>query len=104
MVDSYDSLYFCIVTYFSLLILLIGILSFFFLMSLSNHLLILFNFPSSQLLVLLIFATVYFVSFSVISALIFMTTFLLLTFKIFVVFLIALGISLGHLFYASLVS
>ena len=50
-----------------------------FLMSLANGLSILFIFSKNQLFVLLIFAIVYFVSVSFISALIFMISFLLLT-------------------------
>ena len=64
---------------FSFLILLIWVLSFFFLMSLANGLSILFIFSKDQLLVLLIFALVFFVTISFISPLIFMTSFLLLT-------------------------
>ena len=64
---------------FSFLILLIWVLSLFFLMSLANGLSILFIFLRNQLLVLSIFAIVFFVSISVISALIFMISFLLLT-------------------------
>ena len=51
----------------------------FFLMSLDSGLSILFIFSKNQLLVLLIFTMVSFVSFSFISALIFMISFLLLT-------------------------
>ena len=64
---------------FSFLILLIWVLSLFFLMSLANGLPILFIFSKNQILVLLIFATAFFVSISFISALIFMISFLLLT-------------------------
>ena len=64
---------------FSFLILLIWLLSLFFLMSLANGLSILFIFSKNQLLVLLIFAAVSFSSFSFISYLIFMISFLLLT-------------------------
>ena len=63
---------------FSFLILLIWILSLFFL-SLAKGLLILFIFSNCQLLVSSIFAIVFFVSISFISALIFMISFLLLT-------------------------
>ena len=64
---------------FSFLILLILVLSLFFLMSLAKDLSILFIFSKNELLVLLIFAIVFFVSISLISALIFMISFLLLT-------------------------
>ena len=64
---------------FSFLILLIWVLSLFFLMSLANGLSILFILSKSQPLVLLIFAIVFFVSVSFISALIFMISFFLLT-------------------------
>ena len=63
---------------FAFLILLIWILSLFFL-SLAKGLLILFIFSNCQLLVSSIFAIVFFVSISFISALIFMIFFLLLT-------------------------
>ena len=81
-----------------------------FLMSLANGLSILFIFSKNQLLVLLIFAIVSFVSFSFISALIFMISFLLLTLRFFLssfymfYFLVALGVKLGYLFDFSLVS
>ena len=69
-----------VVTYpFSFLILLIWFFSLFFLMNLANGLSISFILSKNQLLALLIFATVSFVSFSFISALIFMISFLLLT-------------------------
>ena len=64
---------------FSFLIVLIWVLSLFFLMSLANGLSILFIFSKNQLLVLLIFAIVFFASISFICALIFMISFLLLT-------------------------
>ena len=64
----------------------------------------LFIFSKNQLLVLLIFAMVSLVSFSFISALIFMISFLLLTWGVFYSFLVALGIKLGCLFDVSLVS
>ena len=64
---------------FSFLILLIWVLSLFSLMSLANGLSILFIFSKNLLLVLLICAIVYFISFSFISDLIFMISFLLLT-------------------------
>ena len=52
-------------------------------MSLANGLSILFVFSKKQLLVLLIFAIVSFISFSFISDLIFMISFLLLTLRVF---------------------
>ena len=64
---------------FSCLILLIWVLSLFFLLSLAYGLSILFIFSKNHLLVLLIFAIVLFVSISFIFALIFMISFLLLT-------------------------
>ena len=64
---------------FSLLFLLIWFFSLFFLMSLANGLFILNVFSKSQLLDLLIFAIISFIPFSLISALIFMIYFLLLT-------------------------
>ena len=82
---------------FSFLILLIWIL-FFFLMSLTKHLSILFIFSKNQLLVSLIFAVVFCISISFISAMIFMISFLLLTLG-FVCFLslVALGVRIGCL-------
>ena len=68
-----------VISPFSFLILLICFFSLFFLMSLANGLSILFIFSKNQLLVLLVFAIVSFVSFSFISALIFIISFLLLT-------------------------
>ena len=68
-----------VISPFSLLILLICVLSLFFLMSLAKGLSILFIFSKNQLLVLLTFAIVFFVSISFISALIFMISFLLLS-------------------------
>ena len=56
----------------------------FFLMSLANGLSILFIFSKNQLLALLIFAMVSFVSFSFIYSLIFMISFLLLTLEFFI--------------------
>ena len=64
---------------FSFLMLSIWVLSLFFLLSLAKGLSILFIFSKNQLLVSLIFAIVFFVSVSFISALIFMIFFLLLT-------------------------
>ena len=70
-----------VISPFSFLILLIWFFSifFFFLVSLTNALSISFIFSKNQLLVSLIFAMVSFVSFSLISPLIFMISFLLLT-------------------------
>ena len=65
-----------VISPFSFLIWLIWFFIFFFLMSLANSL---SNYLLNQLLVLLIFAIVTLVSFSFISALIFMISFLLLT-------------------------
>ena len=64
---------------FSFLILLIWFFSLFLLMIRANSLSVLFIFSNSQILVLLIFAVISFISFSVISALIFIISFLLLT-------------------------
>ena len=64
---------------FSFLILLAWALSLFFLMSLTKGLSILFIFSKNQLFISLIFAIVFFICNSFISALIFMTSFLLLT-------------------------
>ena len=63
---------------FSFLILLIWFSSLFFLMSVAKGLSILFIFSKNQLLVLLIFTFVSFISFSFISAQIFMVSFFLL--------------------------
>jgi len=71
-------------------------------MSLANGLSILFIFSKNQLLVLLIFAMVSFVSFAFISAPTFMISFLLLTRSS--SFLVALGVELGYLFDFSPVS
>ena len=75
-------------------------------MSLANDLPILFTFSRNQLLVLLIFAIVSFVSFSLISALIFMISFLQLTLGFFICFffLVGLGVKIGYVFDFSLVS
>ena len=62
------------------------LLLFFFLMNLANGLSILFIFSNNQVLALLIFAMVSFVSFAFISALIFMIYFLLLTLGFFISF------------------
>ena len=69
---------------FSFLILLIWFFSLCFLMSLANGLSILFILSKNQLLALLIFAMVSFVSFAFISALIFKIYFLLLTLGFFI--------------------
>ena len=77
----------------------------YFLMSLPNGLSIFFIFSKNQLLVLLIFPLVSFVSFSFISALIFMISFLLLTWgSSFLLFLVALDVELGYLVDFSLIS
>ena len=68
-----------VISPFSFLILLIWFFSLCFLMSLANGLSILFILSKNQLLALLIFAMVSFVSFAFISALIFKIYFLLLT-------------------------
>jgi len=74
-------------------------------MSMASGLSILFIFSKNQLVVLLIFAIVSFVSFSFISALIFMISFLLLApDSSFLLFLVALGVKLGYIFDFSLVS
>ena len=69
-------------------------------MSLANNgLSTLFILPKNQLLALLIFAMVSFGSFTLISALIFKISFLLLTLgSPFLPFLVALGVELGYLF------
>ena len=73
-----------VISPFSFLIVLIWFFSLCFLMSLVNGLSILFIFSKNQFLALLIFAIVSFVSFSFLSALIFMISFLLLTLGFFV--------------------
>ena len=74
-------------------------------LSLANGLSILFIFSENQLLVLLIFAMVSFVSFSFVSALIFRISFLILTLdSSFLIFLVVLCVELGYLFDFSLVS
>ena len=74
-------------------------------MSLADGLSILFIFSKNQLLALLIFAMVSFVSFAFISALIFKISLLLLTLGFFISsFLVALGVELGYLFDFFLVS
>ena len=89
-----------VISPFSFLILLIWLFSLCFLMSLANGLSILFILSKNQLLALLIFAIVSFVSFAFISALIFKISFLLLTWgSSCLPFLVALGVELGYLFY-----
>ena len=74
-------------------------------MSLANGLSILFLFSKNQLLPLLIFAMVSFVSFAFICALIFKISFLLLTWgSSLLPFLVALGVEVGYLFDFFLVS
>ena len=74
-------------------------------MSLANGLSILFILSKNQLLALLIFAMVSFVSFAFISALIFKISVLLLTLGFpFLPFLVALGVESGYLFDFFLVS
>ena len=86
------------------LILLIWFFFLFFMMNLANDLSILFIISKNQLLVLLIFAIVSFVSFSFISALIFISFLLLTLESSFLLFLAALGVKLGYLFDFSLIS
>ena len=74
-------------------------------MSLANGLSILFILSKNDLLALLIFAVVSFVSFAFISALIFKISFLPLPWgSSFLPFLVALGVELGYLFEIFLVS
>ena len=73
-----------VISPFSFLILLIWFFSLCFLMSLANGLPILFILSKNQLLALLIFAMVSFVSFAFIYALIFKISFLLLTLGFFI--------------------
>ena len=90
---------------FSFLILLVWFFSLCFLMSLANGLSILFIFSKNQLLALLIFPMVSFVSSAFICARIFKISFLLLTLRFsFLPFLVALGVALGYLFDFFLVS
>ena len=72
-------------------------------MSLENSLSTLFTFSRNKFLVLLIFLKVSFISFSFISALVFMISFLLLTLGLFF-FLVALSVWIGCLFDVILVS
>ena len=74
------------------------VFSLFFLMRLTNGLLILSIFSKNELLVLFIFVIVSFISFSFISNLIFMISFLLLTLGFVLLSLIALCVRLGCLF------
>ena len=90
---------------FSFLILLIWFFSLCFLKGLANGLSIWFNFSKNQLLALLIFAMVSFLSFAFISALIFKISFLLLTLGFFIYsFSSCFGVELGYLFDFFLVS
>ena len=75
-------------------------------MSLAKGLSTLFIFSKNQLLVLLIFAIVYFISFLFISAQTFMISFLILilVFVVVVLFPVVLGVKLGCLFDVFLVS
>ena len=73
-----------VISPFSFLMLLIWFFSFCFLMSLANGWSILFIFSKNQLLALLIFTMVFFVSFAFISALIFKISFLQLTLGFFI--------------------
>ena len=94
-----------VISPFSFLILLIWFFSLCFLMSLANRFLILFILSKNQLLALLIFAMVSFVSFAFISALIFKISFLLVNLGFFIFsFSSALGVELGYLFDFSPVS
>ena len=92
-----------VVTSFSFLILLIWVFLFF-LMSLANGQSMCFIFSRNRLLVLLIFGIVY-ISFSFISVLISMISFILLILGgLILLFLDAIGVRLGCLFYVSHVS
>ena len=73
-----------VISPFSFLILLIWFFSLCFLMSLANGLSVLFILSKNQLVALLIFAIVYFVSFAFISALIFKISYLLLILGFFI--------------------
>ena len=73
-------------------------------MSMANGLSILLIFSKNQLLLLLIFAIISFISFSFISVLTLMISFLLLTLDVFVLFLAALGIRLDYIFDVFLIS
>ena len=74
-------------------------------MSLASGLSVLLIFSNNQLLVVLLFAIVCFISFSFISVLAFMTSFLLLTLgQFFLHFSAALNVKLGCLFNAFLAS
>ena len=94
-----------VISPFSFLILLIWFFFLYFLISLANGLSILFTFTKKQLLVLLIFAMVSFVSFAFIYALIFKISFLLLTLGFFISsFSSSLRCRVGYLFDFFLVS
>ena len=94
-----------VISPFSILILMIWFFSLCFLMRLANGLSILFIFSKNQLLALLIFAMVSFVSFAFFSALVFKICFLLLKLWFFISsFLVALGVQLVYLFDFFLVS
>ena len=87
-----------VISPFSFLILLILFFSLCFLMSLDNGLSILFILSKNQLLALLIFAMVSFVSVAFISARILKISFLLLSWgSSFLPSLVALGVELGYL-------
>ena len=73
-------------------------------MSMANGLSILLIFSKNQLLLLLIFAIISFISFSFISVLTLIISFLLLTLDVFVLFLAALGIRLDYIFDVFLIS
>ena len=100
------SVFSVVISPFSFLILLIWFFSLCFLMSLANGFSILFILSKNQLLALLIFAMVSFVSFAFISARIFMIYFLLLilVFCFVLFFQVVLGVKLGCLFDIFLVS
>ena len=93
------SMFSVVISPMSFLILLIWLFSLCFLMSLVNGLSILFILSKNQLLALLIFAMVSFVSSAFISALNFKIFFLLLTLgSPFLPFIVAVGVELGYLF------
>jgi len=72
--------------------------------SMANGLSILLIFSKNQLLLLLIFAIIFFISFPFISVLTLMISFLLLTLDVFVLFLAALRIRLDYIFDVFLIS
>ena len=88
-----------VVTFFFISNLIdLGLFPLFF-MSQANSLLIFFIFSKNQLLVLLIFVIVSFISFSFISALMFMISLLLQTLRVFLlIFIVALSVRLHCLF------